>query len=236
MCHSRTYLNDHAVRQGDPDPLPPDNPNPEPKSISDKQLQANRENAKLSTGPRTPEGKATSSRNAVKHGLFARDVLLKSPHHNEDPKEFISLLESLFEELKPETQFQEHLVRKIANCLWRSRRAIVAETARINRDLSHVDREVSTDYQLRSVLNSMSGEEPDAPTQEAIDDCYDYHIGTSLVPDQRFGRNVLWYEMRLDRQLARAYGLLNLLKRRLSPPLDPNQASTTQAPDNASAL
>jgi hypothetical protein len=40
-------------------------------SISEKRLAANRENAKRSTGPRTQEGKARSSRNAVKHGFRA---------------------------------------------------------------------------------------------------------------------------------------------------------------------
>jgi hypothetical protein len=40
-------------------------------SISEKRLAANRENAKRSTGPRTEEGKARSSRNAVKHGFRA---------------------------------------------------------------------------------------------------------------------------------------------------------------------
>jgi len=39
------------------------------KPISEKRLAANRENAKRSTGPRTPEGRARSSRNAVKHGF-----------------------------------------------------------------------------------------------------------------------------------------------------------------------
>jgi hypothetical protein len=34
-----------------------------------KQIEANRRNAKRSTGPRTPAGKVTSCRNALRHGL-----------------------------------------------------------------------------------------------------------------------------------------------------------------------
>ena len=44
--------------------------------ISEKQQRANRENAKKSTGPRTAEGKARSSKNGIKHGLLARDAVM----------------------------------------------------------------------------------------------------------------------------------------------------------------
>ena len=43
---------------------------------STDQQQASRENGKQSHGPKTPEGKAASSLNAVKYGFFARDPLL----------------------------------------------------------------------------------------------------------------------------------------------------------------
>jgi hypothetical protein len=36
---------------------------------TERQIRANRENARLSTGPRTVEGKAQSSRSAFRHGL-----------------------------------------------------------------------------------------------------------------------------------------------------------------------
>ena len=43
---------------------------------SEKQAEANRCNALNSTGPKTPEGKAAVSHNALRHGLLSRDILL----------------------------------------------------------------------------------------------------------------------------------------------------------------
>ena len=51
---------------------------------SKKQIEANRRNAKKSTGPKTEEGKAKSSTNARKHGLTSRQVWLS----DEDEERF----------------------------------------------------------------------------------------------------------------------------------------------------
>ena len=57
---------------------------------SQRQIAANRLNAQAYTGPRTAEGKAASSGNALTHGLTARTVLLAG----EDPEEYRRLRES----------------------------------------------------------------------------------------------------------------------------------------------
>src|SRR4051812_48255932 len=49
------------------------------------QIEANRRNAALSTGPRTDEGKERSRRNALKHGLAGRGIVLP-----EDEQKFVS--------------------------------------------------------------------------------------------------------------------------------------------------
>jgi len=43
---------------------------------SDKKAEANRRNARKSTGPKTSEGKAAVRLNAIRHGLLLQDVLL----------------------------------------------------------------------------------------------------------------------------------------------------------------
>jgi len=50
---------------------------------TEKQLITNRDNAQKSTGPKTFEGKIASSQNAVKHGLFSREILLDEEKRGE---------------------------------------------------------------------------------------------------------------------------------------------------------
>ena len=64
---------------------------------SEAQVEANRANSRKSTGPKTAEGKATVSQNAVKHGLLAEQVVIK----DEDPGEFEFYRQSLLAELCP---------------------------------------------------------------------------------------------------------------------------------------
>ena len=47
-----------------------------PKSVSPLKIEANRRNAKHSTGPRTERGKRNSKFNAVTLGLFAKHVTI----------------------------------------------------------------------------------------------------------------------------------------------------------------
>ena len=96
-----------------------------PKKATKAQIRANRENAKKSTGPRTEEGKARVSLNALKHGLLARDAVLPS----EDPAEFDRQLRELENDLRPENSLEFELVRQIADAQWRMRRLVRIETA-----------------------------------------------------------------------------------------------------------
>jgi len=72
-----------------------------------------------STGPRTPEGKAISSQNALKHGLSARDVVLKD---DEEREEFAKLLADLAAELHPDGALETLLFNRILRASWDIRR------------------------------------------------------------------------------------------------------------------
>ncbi len=85
---------------------------------TDAQIQANRENAKKSTGPRTPEGKAHVSKNALKHGLLAQDSVIPG----EDPAEFDRHLTLYQDTYNPANYVERELVLQIADSAWRMRR------------------------------------------------------------------------------------------------------------------
>ncbi len=66
------------------------------------QLEANRRNAQLSTGPRTLEGKAASSRNAVTHDLRGRaPIAITRGPFAEDAGEVQDFVEAVVAELEP---------------------------------------------------------------------------------------------------------------------------------------
>ncbi|MEN6338009.1 MAG: hypothetical protein ABFE01_27455 [Phycisphaerales bacterium] len=83
------------------------------------QIEANRSNAQKSTGPRTVQGKATASHNAVKHGLLAEQVVI----HGEDPAEFDLYREGMLAELAPEGAVEMMLAERAVSLAWRLRRA-----------------------------------------------------------------------------------------------------------------
>ncbi len=90
--------------------------------LTEKQLEANRRNAELSTGPVTDEGKAIVSKNRVSHGLLSRDVVLPGMEQFENVEDFKQLKESLEEYWQPEGVMEESLCEDLAIQWWRMRR------------------------------------------------------------------------------------------------------------------
>jgi hypothetical protein len=77
---------------------------------SPAQLQANRKNAALSTGPRTESGKAASRRNGLKHGLTGQGIVLPA----EDAQEVDRRFAALEAELRPTAGIELELVKRVA--------------------------------------------------------------------------------------------------------------------------
>lgn len=69
--------------------------------------------------------------NALKHGILSKHVVL--PH--EDKNEFDDLLDSLVSEHQPNGATEVHLIEELAGIMWRKRRVLLAEGAKINQGL-----------------------------------------------------------------------------------------------------
>ncbi len=94
---------------------------------SEKQIRANKQNAKKSSGPKSAEGKREVSSNRITHGILSDKLLLGG----ENPQDYQSLLDNLQAQLRPVGALELSLVEKIAVILWRQRRLVSAETATI---------------------------------------------------------------------------------------------------------
>lgn len=172
---------------------------------SDKQIAANRQNAKKSTGPKSASGKAASSLNALKHGLYASNIVVASKDLVEDAAEYELLVSSLKEELSPETVFQECIVRKIANCLWRSRRVTEAEAALIEGEIDDLN-DTTRSYRLVAACQGRFADKELADlTEDEFADLRARIAARELVPHNDYTINLTRYEFRLDRQLIRMF-------------------------------
>jgi hypothetical protein len=92
---------------------------------TESQIQANRENAKLSSGPKSEAGKAASALNNTRHGLTGAFRVLPT----ESQYDFDELVVALTEEHKPATFTETTLVEAMAQHHWLRRRALSLESS-----------------------------------------------------------------------------------------------------------
>ena len=102
---------------------------------SPQKIASNRKNAKKSTGPKSRRGKQIVKRNALKHGLLSRDVVIQTGDGKENSAEFNTLITQLAAQFQPEGVLEEILVERIAVCYWRLRRVLKCETGEIRKQL-----------------------------------------------------------------------------------------------------
>src|SRR3954452_23820118 len=88
-----------------------------------KQIEANRRNARRSTGPTTAEGKLRSRRNAVRHGLTAETVIGAL----EDAEDYKAFEAAVIADYEAHSAVERELVLRLASLLWRIRRATTME-------------------------------------------------------------------------------------------------------------
>jgi hypothetical protein len=174
---------------------------------TERQIQANRRNAALSTGPQSPQGKAISAANALTHGFSARNAVLPS----ESSEDYQALLDQFEDEFQPQSALEQSLLRQLADSDWRLRRAACFESAVL---LQRVER-------ARRFTDKYPDELPDDPALSEI--CL---LGYALIDDAD-GSDPLSKLSRHEARLTRRYfkALAQLLKARRA-----HQTSRAQPP------
>ena len=99
------------------------------------QIDANRANSQQSTGPKTDAGKATSSLNAVKHGLTGATIFFTNPADAQRYNQHASDYQHLYEPVGPE---EKSLVQSIIDTRWRITTAPLLEFAVISRGSANI--------------------------------------------------------------------------------------------------
>lgn len=131
-----------------------------PKRVTEKQLAANRANARRSTGPRTPQGKAISRYNALKHGILARAVIPEALEPYESRETFEQLLDAFRDAFAPANVLEELLIEQIAAAYWRLARLYRAEAGSI----AHRQQRLAADRDRLELFRILS---PPMPPAEA---------------------------------------------------------------------
>ena len=98
------------------------------KKVSQKKIDANRRNAKKSTGPKTKEGKAKSAMNSMKYGIYSDKFLIKG----EKKEDFDEYSNSYINWLNPNNPVLFDIVSQIIASGWFAKRYMIVESTIIN--------------------------------------------------------------------------------------------------------
>jgi hypothetical protein len=93
-----------------------------------KQLEANRFNAQHSTGPITKKGKAMVAQNALKHGVFSKQILIDG----ESKDEFDDLKMEFYSQFHPQGFLENLFLERAITAAWRLSRVTQMESMLIS--------------------------------------------------------------------------------------------------------
>jgi len=104
------------------------------KIISQKKIEANRRNAKKSTGPKTEEGKARSAMNSIKYGIYSDKYLIK----DESYEEFDNYRRKILKCLNPTNAVLFDMATHVVSNGWEYQRCTLLESKILNsKSLKH---------------------------------------------------------------------------------------------------
>jgi len=168
-----------------------------------EQILANRQNAQKSTGPRSVEGKAVVAKNAIKHGLFALETLIKG----ENREDFDLFRDKLLEEFNPQGAVEVMLAERIVSLGWRLMRIV-----RVQDQVFDVMIEKDEPSPMQKQINSMK---PRQMRDDKRGTGPDLVLGRAAISDMSNSRvldRLLMYERRIENSLHKTMDELHKRK------------------------
>ena len=164
---------------------------------TEPQILANRRNAQKSTGPRTPETKAAVAKNALKHGLTARQDVIKG----ENQADFDLYRDEILDELAPVGPMETMLANRVVSLSWRLERAERIQNQTM--DILNTKSPPSPEAKFaESILANTYGR----PEPNPVDSDPNLVLGRMAIKDfanERLLEHLLLYERRIEHSLYR---------------------------------
>ena len=165
-----------------------------------KQINANKKNALLSKGPKTDLGKLNSSKNSLKHGLTAKQLVI-----GENLKEFEQYRDQMIEALKPVGILEEQVVFKIIDVGFRLRRIGKIEAGIYNQEILHHE---ADEYKNKIAEKIVFKEEDLVQSSDRSINLK----GLAFARDCKYGSAILKLNTIEDKLMNKYYRQLDLLK------------------------
>ena len=178
---------------------------------SQKQIKANRQNAQNSTGPRTIDGKATASQNAIKHGLSAKYDVISS----ESQADFDLHRQRILDELDPVSPIESMLAERVVSLSWRLERTVRIQNQVFDAKIFNSNNPSPIAKLAKSMLpKHLKQAQPESPPELELGQLAIKDFANSRVLDR-----LLMYERRIEHSLYKT--LLEFQRLHLIRKLDP---------------
>ncbi len=146
--------------------------------------ETNRENAQKSTGPKTEEGKRTSSLNARRHDLTGQIIILPEAQM----EEYIRFTSGFHTDKKPQGAIELNLVQQYADVNWRMNHSAAIEKVKLSLTIDDERESVDTEC---------------TPAHNSFVEARNYHLYSETL------RNISLYETRLSSRAAKLLKQIN---------------------------
>jgi hypothetical protein len=173
-----------------------------PFALTPRRLEANRRNARRSSGPRTAEGKARVARNAIKHGFFVAQARWTSAQQ----RDYAETLEGLRDEFKPQGCTEEHCVRTMAGSYVRMATMLRYENLAALKE--HRRRERDLEQRIAAAKPSEA-----ARLAAGREELRREGLWQPTIPGPREAMALVRYQGQLDRTIRHAASELQVLKK-----------------------